>query len=153
MEVQAWVRDNGLSLNAEKTQVGDCRIKGEGFEFLGYRFEAGYRNVRAKSLATFKDAIRAKTGRSRGDSLAKIVADLNPLLRGWYGYFQHCRPRTFAELDKFVRRRLRAILRKQTKRPGMGWAPQDHYRWPIAYFAATGLFTLYAARVQASQSR
>lgn len=152
-EVQAWVQDNGLSLNAEKTHVGDCRIRGEGFEFLGYRFEAGYRNVRPKSLQAFKDAIRTKTGRSRGDSLEKIVADLNPLLRGWYGYFKHCRPRTFAVLDQFVRRRLRAVLRKQQRRPGMGWTPQDHDRWSIAYFAATGLFTLYAARMQASQSR
>lgn len=153
MEVQAWVRDNGLSLNAEKTHVGDCRVKGEGFEFLGYRFEAGWRGVRPKSLAAFKDAIRAKTGRTRGLSLARIVAELNPLLRGWYGYFQHCRPTTFRVLDGFIRRRLRAILRKQTQRPGMGWAQQDHKRWPIAYFAALGLFTLYAARQQASQSR
>jgi len=39
-EVRTWVSANGLSLNADKTQVGDCRCEGEGFEFLGYRFEA-----------------------------------------------------------------------------------------------------------------
>ena len=37
-EVKAWVEANGLSLNAEKTHVGDCRQEGQGFEFLGYRF-------------------------------------------------------------------------------------------------------------------
>ena len=49
-EVKAWVEANGLSLNAEKTHVGDCRQRGQGFDFLGYRFEAGRRWVRRKSL-------------------------------------------------------------------------------------------------------
>jgi Reverse transcriptase (RNA-dependent DNA polymerase) len=77
-DVRAWVNDNGLALNAEKTHIGDCRLPGQGFAFLGYRFEAGRRHVRKKSLAKLKDSIRAKTKRTRGDSLARIVADLNP---------------------------------------------------------------------------
>ena len=39
-EVEAWVAENGLTLNPDKTHVGDCRQSGQGFEFLGYRFEA-----------------------------------------------------------------------------------------------------------------
>mgnify|MGYP002738568780 CR=1 FL=1 len=42
-EVKGWVDANGLSLHPDKTHVGDCRIPGQGFEFLGYRFEAGRR--------------------------------------------------------------------------------------------------------------
>ena len=41
---------NGLTLHPDKTQVGDCRQPGQGFDFLGYRFEAGRRLVRKKSL-------------------------------------------------------------------------------------------------------
>src|SRR5215468_10543415 len=52
-----------------------------------------------------------RTKRTRGDSLAKIVADLNPTLRGWFNYFKHAHPVTFKWMDGFVRRRLRAILR------------------------------------------
>jgi len=48
-EVKTWVEANGLSLNAEKTHVGDCRQAGQGFEFLGYRFEAGRRWVRKRA--------------------------------------------------------------------------------------------------------
>jgi hypothetical protein len=81
-EIRRWVEANGLALHPDKTYVGDCRQPGEGFDFLGYRFDAGRRWVRKKSLKRFKDAIRAKTGRSRGDSLARIVADLNPALKG-----------------------------------------------------------------------
>src|SRR3984893_6770073 len=75
-EIRAWVADNGLRLHPGKTHIGDCRQRGEGFEFLGYRFEVGRRFVRKKSLNRFKDSIRAKTRRTRGQSLAVIIADL-----------------------------------------------------------------------------
>jgi len=152
-EVKAWVAANGLSLHPEKTHIGDCRIKGQGFEFLGYRFEAGRRWVRKKSLLALKDKIRAKTRRTRGDSLARIVADLNPLLKGWYGYFRHACRWEFPAVDSFIRRRLRAILRKHEKRPGFGRCQADQRRWPNAYFAAQGLFTMTEARMLASQPR
>jgi RNA-directed DNA polymerase len=152
-EVRAWVEENGLKLNAGKTHVGDCRQAGQGFEFLGYRFEVGRRWVRRKSLLALRERIRQKTRRTRGDSLACIIADLNPTLRGWFHYFKHAQPWVHQLTDGFVRRRLRAILRKQGKRPGMGKCRDDHLRWPNAFFAAQGLFTLTTARVLASQSR
>ena len=152
-EVRAWVEQNGLKLNVGKTHVGDCRQAGQGFEFLGYRFEVGRRWVRRKSLLALRERIRQKTRRTRGDSLACIIADLNPTLRGWFNYFKHAQPWVHQLTDGFVRRRLRAILRKQGKRPGMGKCRDDHLRWPNAFFAAQGLFTLTTARVLASQSR
>lgn len=151
--VRAWVEANGLRLHPDKTHVGDCRQAGQGFDFLGYRFEQGRRWVRKKSLVRLKDRIRSKTGRSRGASLARIVLDLNPVLKGWYGYFKHAHSTTFGEIDGFVRRRLRAVLRKQEKRPGRGRCLEDHKRWPNAYFAAVGLFALYPAWQAESHSR
>lgn len=151
--VRAWVNENGLTLHPEKTHVGDCRQPGQGFEFLGYRFEAGRRFVRARSLTKLKDSIRDKTRRTRGDSLARVVADLNPVLRGWFGYFKHAHRTTFERLDGFTRRRLRALLRKQEKRPGQGICRADHQRWPNAFFANAGLFALHTAWDSARQSR
>ncbi len=152
-QVAAWVAANGLTLHPGKTHVGDCLQPGQGFEFLGYRFEAGRRLVRPKSLRAFKDKVRARTMRSRGDSLERIVGDLNPLLRGWFGYFKHAAPALYGVLDGFVRRRLRAVLRKQDKRPGIGRCAADHQRWPNAFFAAHGLFTLRTAYQNARHSR
>ncbi|HEY1299173.1 MAG TPA: group II intron maturase-specific domain-containing protein [Stellaceae bacterium] len=97
--------------------------------------------------------MRGLTGRSRGDSLKRIVNDLNPLLRGWFGYFQHATPALFGVLDGFVRRRLRAILRKQDKRPGIARCKADHQRWPNTFFADRGLFTLQTAYEHARHSR
>lgn len=152
-EVKRWVQQNGLVLNVDKTHVGDCRQAGQGFEFLGYRFEAGRRWVRAKSLKALRERIRSKTKRTRGDSLAMIIADLNVMMRGWFNYFKHAHTVAQLGIDGFARRRLRAILRKQEKRPGMGRCLDDHVRWPNAYFATQGLFTITAARALASQSR
>lgn len=153
-EIRAWVADNGLRLHPNKTHVGDCRQRGEGFEFLGYRFEAGRRFVRKKSLNRFKDSIRAKTRRTRGQTLAVVVADLNRLLRGWFAYFKHAHPCTFLPLDQFIRRRLRALLRKQTlRRVGMGLTLMDHQRWPKAFFAEAGLLALHTAWQTARHSR
>ena len=106
-DVRAWVTMNGLALHPQKMHVGDCRQPGQGFEFLGYRFEAGERHVRKKSLTELKDSIRVKTKRTRGDSLVRIVAGLNRMLRGWFSYFNHAHPKTFESLDG------RALLRSR----------------------------------------
>lgn len=151
--VSAWVAAEGLQLHPDKTHVGDCRLVGQGFEFLGYRFEAGRRWVRDKSLKALKTKIRSQTRRTEGRSLSQIVSGLNPMLRGWFNYFKHAQRGIFRTLDGFIRRRLRALLRKQAKRPGVGRCLADHQRWPNAYFAAAGLFTLTEARQAASQSR
>lgn len=152
-EIRRWVEDNGLRLNSSKTHLGDCRKPGEGFDFLGYRFEAGRRWVRKKSFNRFKDRIREKTRRTGGQSLACIIADLNPMLRGWFGYFKHAHPYTFTMLDGMIRRRLRAVLRKQEKRPGVGLGHADHRRWPNAFFAKAGLLALETAWRDARHSR
>lgn len=152
-EVRQWVVAHDLHLHPEKTHIGDCREAGQGFEFLGYRFERGRRWVRKKSLLSLRDKVREKTRRSRGVSLKRIITELNPILRGWFGYFKQARRSTFRPIDGFVRRRLRAVLRKQKKRPGFGRCLADHEQWPNAYFAAAGLFTMTEAWQRASQSR
>jgi RNA-directed DNA polymerase len=151
--MRAWVNANGLTLHPDKTHLGDCRVEGQGFEFLGYRFEAGRRCVRNKSLKSVRDKIRAKTKRNEGNSIEYVIASLNPILRGWYSYFQHAHRFTFSSLDGFIRRRLRAMLRRQKHRPGQGQCRRDHKQWPNAFFADLGLFTMSEAHRLARQSR
>ena len=152
-QVQVWMHTQGLQLHPQKTRIGDCRVPGQGFDFLGYRFEAGQRGVRDKSLRAFKDCVRDRTRRTGGQSIARVIEDLNPVLRGWFGYFKHARPRLFNSLDGFIRRRLRSILREHAHRPGRGATRADHQCWRNAYFAERGLFTLTQAYASASQSR
>jgi RNA-directed DNA polymerase len=72
-QITAWTATNGLTLHPDKTRIGDSAQPGQGFDFLGYRFEAGCRFVRDKSLRAFKDKVKARTIRSRGDSLERIM--------------------------------------------------------------------------------
>ncbi len=152
-EVTRWTESNGLHLNPDKTHVGDCRERGQGFEFLGYRFEAGKRLVRKKSLKALKDRVRGRTKRTCGQSLKRVIERLNPMLRGWFEYFKHATRHELTAMDKFIRRRLRAILRHHTGRSGQGHCLSDHMRWTNAFFAAHGLFTMTEAHVLACQSR
>jgi RNA-directed DNA polymerase len=151
--IQSWIDNNGLELSPEKTHIGSSLQLGHDFVFLGYRFEDGRRYVRSKSLKRFKDKIRLKTRRTRGDSIEKIISDLNPTIKGWFGYFKHAHHYTFSSLDGFIRRRLRAILSKHQKRPDSGRTAKDHRLWPNAFFAERGLFTMREAHVLARQSR
>jgi RNA-directed DNA polymerase len=146
--VRTWVSDNGLALHPTKTKVVDART--EGFDFLGYHFRGTKHWPREKSVGKLKDTIRAKTKRTNGDSLHTIIASLNRALRGWFEYFQHHRGWHFVTLDGWIRGRLRSILRKRSKRRGRGRG-LDHQRWPNAFFAEHGLFSLAEAHVLVRQ--
>jgi RNA-directed DNA polymerase len=148
--VRAWTTEHGLTLHPSKTKIVDARV--EGFAFLGYLFQGDQRVPREKSLQKLKDTLRQKTKRTSGDSLTFIISDINRTLRGWFAYFQHCRPPwVFERLDRWLRVRLRSILRKRSGRKGRGRGT-DHNRWPNQFFAEHGLLNLQAAHAQVVQS-
>jgi RNA-directed DNA polymerase len=147
--VQQWAAEAGLTLHPEKTKIIDA--KDAAFDFLGYRFERGRRSPRPKSLQKLKDTIRAKTKRTSGESLTKIINDLTPQLRGWFEYFKHSRRYTLGRLDGWIRMRLRSLLRKRQGKKGRGRG-SDHHRWPNNYFAERGLYSLKTAHELACQS-
>jgi RNA-directed DNA polymerase len=149
-EVQRWTAEAGLTLHPVKTRIVDATQEG-GFDFLGYHFERGYRWPRRKSEQKFRDTVRAQTRRTSGRSLAALIVDLNRTLRGWFGYFKHSHKTTFRPLDAWVRMRLRSILRRRSGRKGRGRGA-DHQRWPNAFFAEQGLFSLATAHADAGQS-
>ena len=145
----------GLTLHPEKTRIADLDA-GESFDFLGYRFKhqegKGIRRYpRPKSVGKLRDRIREKTHRCNGFSLADIVAQINPILRGWFEYFKHSHYTVFPGVDGWVRMRLRSILRKRQKRKGRGRGA-DHQRWPNQYFADQGLLCLNTAYGRLRQS-
>lgn len=149
--VQDLATARGLTLHPEKTRLVDVCIPGAGFEFLGYHFVNGTRWPRKKSLKKFKDAVRSKTGRSNGNSLAMIIGNVNGTLRGWFEYFKHSNKWTFPSIDGWVRRRLRGILRKRIGLKGISRG-LDHRRWPNRFFRDHGLFSLVDAHAALLQS-
>jgi RNA-directed DNA polymerase len=134
----------GLTLHPVKTRLVDVTTPGASFDFLGYHFERGTRWPRTKSMNKLKAALRSKTKRSNGQSLAAIIDDVNATLRGWFEYFKHSRKWTFPTVDKWVRRRLRSILRKRIGLHGISRG-HDHFRWPNRFFRDHGLLSLVEA--------
>jgi RNA-directed DNA polymerase len=149
--VRDWTENAGLELHPVKTRLVDAGT--DGFDFLGYHFGRDRRWPREKSMMKLMDTIRSKTRRNVGKALPMVIAGLNPILRGWFGYYRHSTRKTFRIVDGWVRRRLRSILRRQQRREGIAKTHgADHVRWPNAFFAKHGLFSLRAARDAVRQS-
>jgi RNA-directed DNA polymerase len=105
-----------LKVNQAKSAVAQPRQR----KFLGFSFTGGpepKRRIAPKARERFKQRIRELTRRTRGISLAKMVADTATYLRGWLGYFGDCQtPSVLTELESWLRRRLRSVVWKQWKR-------------------------------------
>ena len=153
--LRQWLTAAGLELHPEKTRIVDLTQAGAFFDFLGYRFKRTDHRIlrfpRPRSVAKLRDAVRPLTRRTNGRSLPETIGRLKPVLRGWFQYFQHSYANVFPDIDRWVRMRLRSILRKRQHRRGRGRG-LDHQRWPNAFFATHGLFSLAAAHADACQS-
>jgi RNA-directed DNA polymerase len=110
-----------LQVNTAKSAVGRPWER----SFLGFtmgKARTVRRCIAPKSIARFKSRVRELTQRSRGVSMARVIQDLNPVLRGWAGYFGISQWRELPALDAWVRRRLRCLAwvqwRKMRRRIG-----------------------------------
>jgi RNA-directed DNA polymerase len=103
-----------LQVNAAKSAVGRPWER----SFLGFTMrneQQVRRHVAPKAIARFKSRMRELTGRSRGVSMARMIKDLNPVMRGWAGYFGISQLGELSSLDGWVRRRLRCLAWVQWK--------------------------------------
>lgn len=146
--ITQWVEQAGLTLHPTKTKIVDSRVKS--FAFLGYSFRGDQIYPRRESLAKIKTRIKDLTMRTRSGSLESIAAELTSMLRGWFGYFRHCRWTIFKNLDATIRSRLRRLLLKR-HRTNPARLP-SHHRWPNDYFAKQGLYSLREAHFRFAQS-
>lgn len=120
MESVKRLLENRLKLvvNEAKSAVDrPWKRKFLGFSFTNRKVNPAIR-VAPQSLKRAKDRIRQLTWRWKGQSLERTLEDLNAYLRGWGGYFTLSQaPSPLQELDEWTRRRLRAILWHQWKKP------------------------------------
>jgi group II intron reverse transcriptase/maturase len=107
-----------LRINESKSAVDYATNR----KLLGYSFwmapgRTVKRRVAKKALATMKERVRLITRRTGGRSIEQTAAALRSYLVGWKEYFRLAdTPRVFAQLDKWIRHRLRAIHLKHWKR-------------------------------------
>lgn len=146
--ITEWVEQAGLILHPTKTKIVDSRKSS--FSFLGYSFRGDRIYPRRESLEKMRAKIKELTPRNRSGSMARIAIELNRTLKGWFGYFRHCRWTIFKDLDAKIRSRLRRIeLARHRNNPDR--LPRQN-RWPNAYFANLGLWSLRDAHFRLTQS-
>ena len=90
-------------------------------KFLGYTMTPHRRpklKVAPGSVKRVKAHIREIVRKGRGRSLAKVIGEITPFLRGWVAYFRLSQVKNvFEEMDQWIRRKMRLILWRQWKRP------------------------------------
>jgi group II intron reverse transcriptase/maturase len=103
----------GLSLHETKSRLTDFH---EGFEFLGFHFRGFSLGIRALSLEKFKERVRDVTRRNQGRNVEAVLADLNPVVRGYAYYFGVADVSdVFTDLDAWIRMRIRSFrIKKRT---------------------------------------
>jgi group II intron reverse transcriptase/maturase len=147
----------GLELHPDKTRRVDLYDGKEGFDFLGchlhkrlsgaiwererQRLYFLHRQPSQRSMQRIRQRVKELTPRGRCHAdLRDIIADLNPVLRGWGNYFRTGNAaRRFNQLDTYVWRRLRAL---RVKRKGRNLRPGEVERWSREYFQNLGLHRL-----------
>lgn len=107
--------DLRLTVNQEKTHISHSM---KGIKFLGVSIHSHFTRIQAAKIKSFKAKVKAMTRRNSPVNLAKVIKDLNPVLRGFANYFRiaNCK-KEFAKLAAWLRRRLRAKQLSLWKKP------------------------------------
>jgi hypothetical protein len=88
-----------------------------------------------------RQRVKELTPRARcHEDVREVIADLNPVLRGWGNYFRTGNASNqFIDIDSYVWQRLRAL---RLKRAGRQLRPGQSERWTGKYFVGLGLHRL-----------
>jgi RNA-directed DNA polymerase len=147
----------GLRLHPDKTKVVDLRAGREGLDFLGCHFRARmsgrlweqkrvvryylHRWPSQRAMKRIRAKVRDRTGRNRaGTDIREVIADLNPLLRGWGNYFRTGNAAIkFRQVDRYVAWRLKRLL---IKKRGRNLRAGQVDRWTGEWLHGQGLHKL-----------
>ena len=108
-----------LVINEEKSSVSDPFD----LTFLGFWLRKNAKGevlilISQRTTNRLKVRLRELTPRNWGGSFDSCVLRVNRYLNGWIGYFRLCTgTSSFGVVDAHIRRRLRALLVRQKKRP------------------------------------
>ncbi|MEO3804183.1 reverse transcriptase domain-containing protein, partial [Nonomuraea sp. B1E8] len=155
--VEGILASLGLRLHPDKTKIVDLREGREGLDFLGCHFRARfsgrswvkYGTVRfylhrwpsQTAMKRLRSKVRERTDRRRsGTDVRDVIADLNPVLRGWGNYFRTGNAsREFLQIDDYVVWRLRRLM---IKKRGRNLRAGQAAQWTEEWFNGHGLHRL-----------
>jgi group II intron reverse transcriptase/maturase len=155
--VRAILARLGLELHPDKTRKVNLYDGQEGFDFLGchlHKRMSGklweqkrerlyylHRWPSQRSMVRIRQRVKELTPRGRcHEDLRSVIADLNPVLRGWGNYFRTGNAsKRFNQLDEYVWRRLRSL---RCARKDRHLKPGEADSWTRESFHNLGLIRL-----------
>jgi hypothetical protein len=155
--IKEILRRLGLELHPDKTRRVELYDGKQGFDFLGCHIRKRlsgaiwererkrvyflHRQPSRAAMKRIRQRVREKTPRGRCHAdLRVVIADLNPILRGWGAYFGTGNAaRSFNQVDDYVCSRLRGL---RVKRAGRQLEAQVASTWTREYFWNLGLHRL-----------
>lgn len=108
-------RELQLTVNTRKTHLSELA---DGVSYLGFVIHREYILIKEGKIETLKGKLKKAARRNVPVNLDKVIADINPILRGFVNYFKfaNCK-NVLSNLMSWLRRRLRAIQMKLWKKP------------------------------------
>jgi RNA-directed DNA polymerase len=117
--VQEFLHNRGLELSWEKTSIVHIT---DGFDFLGQNVRAYGRKTLImpdkRRVKAFLDSIRELVKRNAQTPTDRLIAILNPRIRGWANYHRHvCSKDTFCHVDTAIFRCIWQWARRRHRYP------------------------------------
>jgi RNA-directed DNA polymerase len=140
-----------LRRNEAKSRIVDLG-QGEACGFLGFDFRR-IRSLRGRWRPQYTPKLAQRTAllgklrerfrRYDSQPVGRVIAEINPILRGWVNYFRIGNSgRCLAYVMNWVEKKVRRHLMRARNRAGFGWR-----RWStVGLYAALGLFRGYHVR-------
>ena len=147
-----------VEVNEEKSRLVDL-VKGERFGFLGFAFRRvrsrrgawwPQRTPKLKQRTALLRKLKEVFRRFQSQPIKRVIAQINPVLRGWVNYFAHGNAsQCFSYVRDWVEQKVRRHLMRARNRPGLGWK-----RWSRRWLYETlGLFGDYRIRYLRAPSK
>jgi RNA-directed DNA polymerase len=128
--VEQFLRERGLELSPEKTRITHIE---DGFDFLGQhvRKYAGKLLIKParKNVKAFLGKIRKSVKANKQATTANLIAQLNPVIRGWANYHRHVASKvTFYHVDTAIFKMVWSWAKRRHPTKAKGWVAQKYFR-------------------------
>ena len=128
--VEQFLRERGLELSPEKTRITHIE---DGFDFLGQhvRKYAGKLLIKParKNVKAFLGKIRKIVKANKQATTANLIAQLNPVVRGWANYHRHVASKvTFYHVDTAIFTMLWSWAKRRHPTKAKGWVAKTYFR-------------------------
>jgi RNA-directed DNA polymerase len=131
--IEEFLRERGLQLSAEKTSITPIEV---GFDFLGQnvrKYQTGKRHKllitpSKKNVKAFLEKIREIVKANKALPAGKLIAKLNPIIRGWANYHQHIiSNKAFSSVDAMIYQAIRRWVNRRHRGKSEAWKTKKYF--------------------------